>query len=338
MTSRWTRRRFLSVAGGAVPALLVSGACGGRGAPTDQADASRAPFVGTPASVPLGAADVALAPAPAFSLDPYRGLGCWIDVFDWSVAYSGSGAPRIVAADLAGLAAHDVRTVFLQTARYDRPAPADDLLERDRLFGLVDAAHQAGMAVVAWYLPTHTDQDLDLRRSWAVLGAGRFDGFALDIESRLEPDVALRNARLADLVTRVRGALRPTDVVGAIVVPPTTMQDVNPNYWPGFDWAMLAAQCGVFVPMNYWTNRLASSPWRDAAASTAENIRRLRALAGRPDYPVHLVGGVADLVTVSEVQAMVGAVRAEGATGASLYDVVTTGPGLWPALAGVPLG
>ena len=82
----------------------------------------------------------------------------------------------------------------------------------------------------------------------------------------------------------------------------------------------------------------ASSLWRDAAVSTTENILRSRALTGRVDYPVHLVGGVADPVIVSEVQAMVAAVRAERATVASLYDVVTTAPALWPALFGVPFG
>jgi len=333
MQPGWSRRRFLAAMGAAAPAALLAGCGRGAAAPGGRV----APFPAPSTAVPLGAADVALVPAPAYRLDPYRGLGCWVDVFDWSSSYTG-GKPPIGPADMALLARRGVRTVFLQTARYDRPAPEDDLLERARLFAIVDAAHAAGMAVVAWYLPTHTDQELDLRRAWAVLGAARFDGFALDIESRSEPDVALRNARLADLVARVRRAVGPNDVVGAIVVPPTTMQDVNPNYWPGFDWAMLADRCDVFLPMNYWTNRLASSPWRDAAASTTENINRLRRLAGRADYPVHMVGGVADLVTAAEVQAMVAASAAAGVTGASLYDVATTPPGLWAALAGVTTG
>jgi hypothetical protein len=329
MTAGWTRRRFLAAASAA--ASLTG--CGGVAA---TAAPRPPPARGVPAAAPASAVDVALSPAPRFGLDPYRGLGCWLDVFDWSSAY-GSGSPRFGPADMASLAGRGVRTVFLQTARVTHPSPADDLLERDRLFALVDAAHAAGLAVVAWYLPTHVDQTLDLRRAYAVLGAGRFDGFALDIESRAEPDVALRNARLADLVTRVRRAAG-TATVGAIVVPPTTIQDVNPNYWPGFDWALLAALCDVFVPMNYWTNRLATSPWSVAGASTTENIRRLRTLAGRADYPVHVAGGIANLVTEAQVRDMVAAVRTEGAIGASLYDVATTPDWLWPALEGVPAG
>jgi len=329
MTAGWTRRRFLAAASAAA-GLVGCGRVPAVGGPRPS------PLGGAPASVPAGAADVALSPAPRYGLDPYRGLGCWVDVFDWSFTY-GSGAPRVGPDDMATLAGRGVRTVYLQTARVTHPSPADDLLERGRMFAVVDAAHAAGMAVVAWYLPTHVDHALDLRRAYAVLGAGRFDGFALDIESRAEPDVALRNDRLADLVIRVRRAAG-TETIGAIVVPPTTMQDVNANFWPGFDWALIAEHCDVFVPMNYWTNRLASSPWSVAGASTAENIRRLRALAGRADYPVHTVGGIANLVSEAQVRDMVAAARAEGAIGASLYDVATTPDRLWPALAGVPTG
>ena len=62
------------------------------------------------------------------------------------------------------------------------------------------------------------------------------------------------------------------------------------------------------------------------------------ALAGRADYPVHVVGRVANLVTDAQVRDMVAAVRAERAIGASLYDVATTPSGLWAALDGVPVG
>ncbi len=80
-------------------------------------------------------------------------------------------------------------------------------------------------------------------------------------------------------------------------------------------------------------HRLASSPWRDAGASSAENIRRLRVLGGRADQPVHVVGGIASLCSAGEVEAMVAAVRSEGAIGASLYDLATTPEQLWPPLA-----
>ncbi len=267
-----------------------------------------------------------------FSLDAYRGLGAWVDVFDWSSAYTG-GNPRVGEADLAALAARGVRTLFLQTARYDRPEPADDLLEVNRQQAIAASAQRAGMAVVGWYLPMHLDPGHDARRALAALQAPWLNGLALDIESRAEPDTGLRNQRLDQLVAQVRAAAGPDAALGAIVVPPTTMEDVNAQFWPGFDWPMLAARLNVFLPMNYWTNRLSDSPWRQAGPSCAENIARLRAHAGRADFPVHMVGGIADRVTAVEVAAMVGAVQGSGAFGASLYDLATTTETIWNPLS-----
>ncbi|MFN0026087.1 MAG: hypothetical protein ACKV2O_02710 [Acidimicrobiales bacterium] len=327
---RWSRRRFLAAAAG-IPIGIAGGLQAGAdttatpgpspGATRTRVFRPRRPTVASPDS----------ARRADFTIDAYRGLGAWVDVFDWSLAYTG-GAPRIGEAEVAALAGRGVRTVFLQTARYDRPEAADDLLEVDRQRAIATAAQRAGMAVVGWYLPMHLDANHDTRRALAALRAPWLNGLALDIESRAEPDPGLRNARLDQLVAEVRAAAGPRAALGAIVVPPTTMQDVNAQFWPGFDWAMLAARLNVFLPMNYWTNRLADSPWRQAGPSCAENIARLRAHAGRADYPVHMVGGIADLVSAAEVAAMVGAVQAAGALGASLYDLATTTEDLWAPL------
>lgn len=353
MPVRWTRRQLLAL-GGALPVAQVLGTACTAAAASDvvevgpggrsvlRADAALIPPPPPPIDVPFDAADVALTPRPEgerlragqpdFGLAAYDGLGCWVDVFDWAFAYASGGVPPIGPAQVRALAARGVRTLYLQTARYDRPDGRDDVLERDRIWAITDAAHAAGMQVVAWYLPMHTDPVLDTRRCLAALSDTSFDGFALDIESRAETDVALRNRRLVALVGAVRDAAGPRATLGGIVVPPTTTEDVNPNYWPDFPWRELTTTLDVFLPMNYWTNRLSSSPWRDAARSTAENIRRLRRHAGRADLPVHVVGGIADRVTVEEVAAMVRAAQDEGAAGVSLYDLATTGADLWPAL------
>ena len=221
-----------------------------------------------------------------------------------------------------------VQTLFLQTARSDRPDASDDVLNAIGS-GPSPSRARRGMQVVGWYLPTHLDPVLDpavASPSWRT----SFDGFALDIESRVEPDVALRNRRLAVLCAAC-GVQQARPLLGAIVVPPTTTEDVNPQYWPGFDWAMLTSTFDVFLPMNYWTDRLSGSPWRDAAASTAENIRRLRAHAGRADCPVHVVGGIADPSPRPRWRPWCGR-RGRRAPGVSLYDLATTGADLWPAL------
>lgn len=270
-------------------------------------------------------------PGRPYGLDPYRGLGAWIDVFDWSVSYAGAdGVPSFGVEVVDRLGDVGVQTIFLQTGRPDHH---EDVVEPYRLFGFIERAHERGMAVVGWFLPTLVDVEADLRRLLANATRLDLDGLAVDIESRVEPDVVVRNQRLAWLSTQLRAAAEPGTVLGAIVVPPTTMEDVNPQFWPGFDWAMLGRNYDVFLPMNYWTGRLPDSPWRNAGWSSAENVARLRINTGRPDLPVHMIGGIANGVTPAEVTDMVAAIGATGAIGGSLYDVATTVDWqLWPPL------
>lgn len=268
-----------------------------------------------------------------FGLDVYGGLGAWLDVFDWSVSYAPNNRPEptIGLSGIDDMANHGVRTLFIQTARYDNPA---DVLEPDRLKALVNRAHERGMGVVAWYLPTFVEPETDLRRMLLAASFG-VDGLAVDIEARIVEDVAERTRRLVELSRRLRSLVGAEQVLGAIVLPATLIEDVNPNYWPGYPWAELGQAYNVFLPMNYWTNRLSTSPWRDAAASTAENIVRIRTRTGVAGMAVHTIGGSANRVTPAEVAAMVAANRAGGAIGGSLYDYATTPAELWPPLAGL---
>ncbi len=290
------------------------------------------PWPSGPGGLPGAEFGPAATPRPTFPLGAYAGLGAWLDVFDWSYGYRPEG--RIVAVvwppDIDAMAGRGVTTLFIQTARYDHPA---DLLEPHRLAALVDRAHERAMRVVAWYLPTFEDPAQDFRRLLAAVPLG-VDGIAVDIESRLNPDVEQRTRRLVELSARLRDVLGPDVSLGAIVLPITVIEDVNPDYWPGYPWAELAKSYDVFLPMNYWTNRLASSPWRDAYASTAENISRTRARTGRPGLAVHPIGGTAALVTAEEVDSMRRASGEHGAIGGSIYDYATTPEPVWAALAG----
>src|SRR3546814_11743068 len=82
--------------------------------------------------------------------------------------------------------------------------------------------------------------------------------------------------------------------------------------------------------MAYWSVR--RPEWRDGERYIAENIDRIRAATGRPDLPVHPVGGIADGVSVPEVEGMLRASAARGAVGLSLYDWRTSNPAQWAAL------
>jgi len=278
----------------------------------------------TTASPPPTAAAVAV---PRFTLDPYRALGAWIDVFDWSWTFT-QGKPAVFPADVDRMADLGVRTLYVQAARDDHPA---DIVDLDLLAPLLERARERGMRVVAWYLPTLTDPQADLRRLLAM-AALPVDGIGVDIESRDVVDLAERNARLVGLSAALRQSL-PGEVLSAIVLPPVVMEDVNPDYWPGFPWRELAPYYDVWQPMGYWTNRRTDSGWRDGYAYTAANIDRVRERTGWLDAPVHPIGGIGDQTTPEQVAGMVQAARERGALGGSLYDYRTTHDALWGPLA-----
>ncbi|MGH9182631.1 MAG: hypothetical protein ACRDZ9_02240, partial [Acidimicrobiales bacterium] len=268
----------------------------------------------------------ASAPVPRRGAAVYRGLGAWIDAYDWSLSF-GKDGPLVEVGDVDRMAELGVQTLYVQATRWNSPT---DVLEPERLVPLIDRARRHGIKVVAWYLPTLEDPAADLRRMLAVAELD-VDSLAVDIEARNVGDVAERNRRLVDLSHRVRHAL-PDVALGGIVFPPVVSEVVNPGFWPGFPWAELAPYYDVWLPMSYQSNRPAASGYRDAYRYAAENIDRVRANLGRPDAPVHLIGGIADLTSGADVEALIRAARERGAVGGSLYDWRTTDPGLWPHL------
>ena len=274
---------------------------------------------------------------PPRTLDPYRGLGTWVDSYDFDPAYV-PGDITVAPSDLADMAAHGVRTVFLQSSRSDRRATglvSDPWL----LAGFLLAADRTGLAVVAWYLPKWSDDDEDLDRllaidRFSVLGR-RFDGLAVDIEwNRDDLGAIERSDRLVDLSDRLRRTVGD-DPLGAIVMPPVITDEINLAYWPGFPWAEVAPLYDVWLPMGYWSFR--SEEHADPAFYVAQNIRRLRADLDDPEALVHAIGGIgaADgsalvdpgepLATIDDLAPFVGALVSEGAVGGSIYDWATMG-------------
>lgn len=274
------------------------------------------------AAPPAAVADEAAQVQP-WSVGVHAGLGAWVDVYDWSMWGTG-GAPVVTVETIDALASQGVRTIYLQTTRAN---VEDAVLERDRLLGLVERAHGHGMFVVGWFLPEFVDPAEDWRRVEAAM-ALPLDGFALDIESQAEPDVALRTQRLLDLSARLREHAGERTLV-ANVLPPVQMEELAPSLWPGFPWQQLDAYYDVWMPMGYFTFREDGHRWRDAEAYTAENVRRIRERVGDPAAPVHFIGGIADLTTIEDVQGMTRGARTSGAIGLSLYDVATTSTELW---------
>ena len=183
------------------------------------------------------------------SLDVYRGLGTWIDIYDVAWRHPETAIRR--------MRARGVETLYLETSNFSRGRM---MVFPDGLRRFLDAAHRNGISVVAWYLPGLRDLALDVHRS---LGAIRyrtplgnaFDSFALDIESDAVARPVHRTRRLLSLSARLRAAVEPGYALGAIIPSPRRLQ-ADVLYWPHFPYQRLADVYDVFLPMTYFTFRV----------------------------------------------------------------------------------
>jgi hypothetical protein len=269
-----------------------------------------------------------ITPPPARDVSVYRGLGTWVDAYDFSPQYQPNGGPPpITPESMDDLANAGVKTLYLQAAKDDTRSPGD-LVNPEILAPMLNRAHARGIKVVAWYLPKFYDLDSDMRRFVAMRdfranGEG-FDGIGNDIEwTRDVPDPAERNVRLIELSRRLRAAVGPA-ALSAIPLPPVLIETINPKYWPAFPWRELGPLYDVWMPMAYWTFRTRSSGYRDAYRYTEENVRRIRINLGLPGAIVHPVGGTDNKSNDDDYRGFVRACRETGSIGGSIYDWRTT--------------
>ena len=265
-------------------------------------------------------------PRTGGDLSPFQGMGTWVDIYDSSWSH-----PRAAVADMA---ARGVRTLYLETSNFNRPSA---FVYREETAAFVDAAHEDGIRIVAWYLPGFVDLAVDLRRSLAAVrfrtDAGNgFDAFGLDIESPAVRDPSVRTQRLLDLSAGLREGAGDYPL-GAIIPSPRGMVR-NSSYWPGFPYANLAAVYDVFMPMTYYTWRVSGT--EGARDYTARNIEIIRSEVGTDQEPIHVIGGIANESSNAETRGFVRGVREHGIVGASFYTFPTTQPDEWPILQHIP--
>jgi hypothetical protein len=262
---------------------------------------------------------------------PYAGIGTWLDIY--ATPYW-----RHPQREVAAMARDGVRTLYLQTGNYEQ---RDDLVRPHALGQFIDAAHAAGMRVVAWYLPSFLYPAQDTRRALAAIRfrsakGERFDSFALDIEASLVRSVPLRSKRLLRLSARLRAAVGHRYALGAIIPSPVGIRR-HPGYWPRFPYRSLAGYYDVFLPMAYATDRhihgIKATRGYDAA-----DIAIIRTRTGRPHVPVHLIGGLANAMGASELAGFMRAVADCSPLGYSLYAFSVTPQTTWKALAVRPAG
>lgn len=266
-------------------------------------------------------------PSDSWTLAPHRGIGAWVDVYDWTDEFTG-GDPPVQLDDIDRMAELGIETVYVQTAHSS--SAARGVIERGRLEGLIDRAHQRDMHVVAWYLPPLVDVEADLARLVASAELP-VDGLGVDIEAIEVTDSADRNARLLDLTARLRTVVGADKALAAITPSPVHLQVVNPAFWPGFPWAEVAEAYDVLLPMSYWSIR--EEALRDGEEYVTDDIARVRMSTGDPDVPIHVIGGIADTLPAAQVAGMVRAIEDRGVLGGSLYDWETSTDEQWGEMA-----
>ena len=263
---------------------------------------------------------------PTADLDLYRGLGTWVDIYDPGLFADPERA-------VAGMVERGVRTLYLETGNYKQHV---DIVRPDRQARFIEAAHAAGIRVVAWYLPSFRNVARDLRRSLAAVqyrtpGGQSFDAFALDIEASIVASPVLRNARLLDLSRQLRAAVGADYPLGAIIPSPRGME-LTTSYWPGFPYSELSQVYGVVLPMTYFTYRV------EGGASVRAYIERSIAIlrTEAPGWPVHMIGGIGDRTSRLEARGFMRAVKGCGAIGWSVYDYSVTRESTWSWLTSPP--
>jgi hypothetical protein len=277
--------------------------------------------VAAPANADMG--DRLLAPA-------YSGLGSWIDIFD-DAAWSNPEA-AVRAMDRNG-----ATILFLQSGS-SRPGPP--VFRPARTARFLRAAHERGIAVIAWYLAPYIDRAYETRRALGAIafeaGDGeRFDGFALDIETAEgSPPAPVRNRRLLKMSERLRDFAGPLYPLGAITPSPAGLaMPHGRQWWPDFPYRALYRIYDAFLPMGYYTYH--SSTPTGAYRDTRRNIQLLREETGDPEVPIHLIGGAATYSDTHEGRAFARAANRNGVIGASMYDQTTMGPEDWRAVRAI---
>jgi hypothetical protein len=259
----------------------------------------------------------------------YAGLGTWLDIY----ATSFWTHPQ---REVAAMARVGARTLYLQTGNYEQRG---NLVRPQKLGRFIDAAHAAGMRVVAWYLPSFLYPAQDTRAALAAIRfrsakGERFDSFALDIEASLVRSVPLRSTRLLQLSATVRAAVGRGYPLGAIIPSPVGIRK-HPTYWPHFPYRSLAHYYNVFLPMAYATDAHVRGVEATRAYNAAD-VAIIRDRTGKLRVPIHLIGGLANAMGPKETAGFMRAVADCSVLGFSLYAFSVTRQATWRALNAPP--
>ena len=257
---------------------------------------------------------------PTSQMKTYGGLASWVDMYN-------KGPWKYPERTASRMAQRGAATLLLQTSNYRKRR---DVYRPSAMSRLLEAAHANGMKVVAWYLPSYAHARRDWRRTKAAVtftstNGQNFDGFAMDIESTAESNIAVRNRRAIALSDRLRAFVGKDHALGAIIPDPVTQR-----FWPNFPYKRLSSRYDVFLPMAYWTFRTRGE--RRVHRYTRDALEIIRTKTNDEAVPVHVIGGIASDASTAEVRGFAKAAVRFDALGASLYDYPITSDGQWDQL------
>jgi hypothetical protein len=218
-----------------------------------------------------------------------------------------------------------VETLYIQTARVTSENVVD---EPDRLRALIDHAHKRGMAVVAWYLPTFEDPEVDYQRLMAA-AALPVDGLSVNLESKAVTNLDERNRRMVALSKRVDAALAG-EPLATVILNPFALDVLVPEAWPNFPWAAIDPFYEVWQPMVYVTYRDADDEHRDTYTYTKASVEHLRRIVGAE--PIHPVTGIADRMTNDDIEGFKRAADETKVLGGGIYDWATSTDSMWTVI------
>lgn len=206
----------------------------------------------------------------------------------------------------ANLRSYGVRNLFVQTTRVNMPA----LAHPDELGQLIDACHRYNIRVIGWAYLELAEPLADAQK---MLAAARYVSPHGEMLDAVAPDLEknLIEARVEKFSAHLRDELGPRYPLVAVVYSPLN------HYHEVSDipWKTLAAYYDVIAPMAYWKGKTQK---RDSYDYTLETVRTVRALCGRPDIEIHVIGDAMG-TSGSEIAEFLRACRKSEATSASIY-------------------
>lgn len=247
----------------------------------------------------------------ASAADVTAGKGFWLLESDWRSANQAQ-----LLTQLEGLG---VTHVYLEVEESSLGFYGSSALRH-----FLYAAHDQGIAVIAWVYPYLHDVGYDAALTAQVAAytaptGDRPDGVAADIETNTSASAVGQYAQA------VRQAMGPSGVFIAVTYPPV--------YHESYPYSALAPYVTLFAPMDYWHYQARDWNFLETYQYVSQTISLIRQLSGDPNAQVSVIGQTYDMFSGSgtgvfsptpmEVQAAFQAASDGGALGISFYRLAT---------------